>query len=277
MKKTLLFIPATALLLAACNGNDTEVRNSDISFDYRNDAQVYVLQNSASVYECDSDLRIACRANIMVPRKFLGKEIGALVDSIEVAAFDSVGGLAAYENAFHTAAANFGFPAVPEILTAPERDSLAAIPLGETDYDGFYTVSGTVATMTPQLISYRVEISQYAPRAAHGDYEVKYINYDIESGRVLTLDNLFTAEGRQALPPLIARRANLMSGYLGETAITSLPADGTFWITPAGNIEFLYQPYEVASYAQGIIRVPFEPYSLSEYMTDLGKTVFNLN
>lgn len=275
MKKILLIVPAAAMLLAACTG-EKETENTAITFRYVNEAQVFVLENSASVYECDSDLRVACRANLILPERFLDKNIGPLIDSIEVAAFDSIGGLAAVQSTFRAAASEFGFNAVPEVLTTPERDSLAVIPLGMTDYDGFYTVSGTVATMTPTVISYRIETSGYAPRAAHGDYSVKYVNYDVESGRVVTLDNIFTPEGLRALPAKIARRASLMSGVIGETSVNALPADGVFWITPAGNIEFIYQPYEVASYAQGIIRVPFEPYSLIDYMTDFGKTVFDL-
>lgn len=277
MKKAIIIIPTVAMLVAgACNMNDSEVKTSDITFRYHNEAQLYRLENSARVYDCDSDLRVVCRASLMLPEHFLGKKIGTLADSIEVAAFDSIGGLADYEKAFTAAASNFGFHAVPLILTQPERDSLAVISLGQTDYDGFYTVSGTVATMTPSLISYRVERSEYAPRAAHGDYSVKYINYDIDADSVLTLNNIFTAEGRRELPRLIARRARLMAPLIGETSIHALPAEGNFYITPAGNIEFIYQPYEVASYAQGIIRVPFEPYSLIDHMTDFGKKAFDL-
>ncbi len=264
------------LIAGACSMNDSEVKTSDITFRYYNEAQLFRLENSASIYECDSDLRVVCRASLIMPEHFLEKNINTLTDSIEVAVFDSIGGLADYEKTLTAAASGFGFKAQPLILTQPERDSLAVIPLGQTDYDGFYTVSGSVATMTPTLISYRVERLQYAPRAAHGDYDVKYINYDVESDRVLTLDNIFTSEGLQALPALISRRARLMAGVIGETSINALPAEGNFHITPAGNIEFIYQPYEVASYAQGIIRVPFEPYSLIDFMTDFGKQAFNL-
>ena len=42
-----------------------------------------------------------------------------------------------------------------------------------------------------------------------------------------------------------------MEASIGSTDITEIPCGGNFYLTPDGEIVFSYQPYEVASYAQG--------------------------
>ena len=39
---------------------------------------------------------------------------------------------------------------------------------------------------------------------------------------------------------------------------------------------FVYKPYEIASFAQGIISIPFYPYELVDYMTAESIDLFNL-
>ncbi|MDE6158420.1 MAG: RsiV family protein [Muribaculaceae bacterium] len=53
----------------------------------------------------------------------------------------------------------------------------------------------------------------------------------------------------------------------GTTDINALPGDDNFYLTPDGNIIFAYQPYEVASYAQGEIQIPIPAYMISQYLT----------
>lgn len=48
-------------------------------------------------------------------------------------------------------------------------------------------------------------------------------------------------------------------------------------LAPGGEIVFVYQPYEVASYAQGKIRVSFYPYELVDYMTPFAVNYFKLS
>ena len=79
------------------------------------------------------------------------------------------------------------------------------------------------------------------------------------------------------LPALIARRAIEQEATFGPTKISSLPANDNFYISADGEIVFAYQPYEIASYAQGFINVPFFPYELAEHMTPAGLAIFGLD
>jgi hypothetical protein len=78
------------------------------------------------------------------------------------------------------------------------------------------------------------------------------------------------------LPERIAEQAEAMSDMIGPTTVGDLPADGNFYISSEGEIVFAYQPYEVASYAQGPINIPFYSYELIDYMTDEGIALFHL-
>ncbi len=134
-------------------------------------------------------------------------------------------------------------------------------------------VKGDVAALTSEYISYGVTLSAYYPRAAHGMYTTQYVTYSATAGKVVTLDELFTQEGLAALPAILRNRANSMKGYIGETNVNELPSGNNFYLNANGEIVFVYQPYEVASYAQGRISIPVEPYSVNNYLSPLGAKV----
>lgn len=268
MKTKSLAIGAAALVFAAsCSNNQTEqVKDDTLSFTQYTQSQAYKLDNSATVYQTDSDLMVLCRADLLLPENLLGKDSETLRSAVEEAALKTAS-LDSVSSYFKAQASDFGFTATEVAQPAEMTDA---------DYDGYYGVTGTVSTLTPDLVSYRLEQNSYTPRAAHGEYSVTYINYDINGGKVLTLDNIFTSEGLEALPELISHRANLMSGFIGDTEIAALPGDGNFTLTDDNKIIFVYQPMEVASYAQGVINVPFDLFRLAQYMTPEAKTLFKL-
>jgi hypothetical protein len=104
----------------------------------------------------------------------------------------------------------------------------------------------------------------------------QYISYIIPKAKILTITDLFTPEGIEALPKVIQQQADELSSAIGPTEIESLPAGNNFYISNDGQIIFAYQPYEVASYAQGEIQVPFYPYELVQYMTTYAINRFRL-
>ena len=115
------------------------------------------------------------------------------------------------------------------------------------------------------------------PRAAHGMSTRNYINYLISDNMIVALSDIFSDSGLKDLPALIARRAIEQEATFGPTEISSLPANDNFYISADGEIVFAYQPYEIASYAQGFINVPFFPYELAEHMTPAGLAIFGLD
>ncbi len=266
---------AAAMLSQGCRPKEEAVRENDVVFDHFALEQAYTLDNSSTDYETDSDLTIGCRADIFIPCKFMGQHMKAFRDSILSKAFDTVADdpKAAADSFFLRAGSEIGYPLSPAVLPEQTADSLAKVVESLNNYDGFIEVRGYIAAMTPDYVSYAVTSSSYYPRAAHGMYQTLYTVYSSEAEKVLTLSDIVTPEGIEALPAILRKRALSMRSYIGSTNITALPSGGNYYIDANGSLQFVYQPYEVASYAQGVISIDIEPYILSDYLTATGKQV----
>jgi len=98
---------------------------------------------------------------------------------------------------------------------------------------------------------------------AHGNYGVSYINIDMRNKKVWTMEDILTVDTLQLQTLLEAEARNQYNmsptAKLEENYLTDeiLP-NGNVYITHTG-ITFVYNPYEIASYAQGIISL-FIPY-----------------
>lgn len=103
---------------------------------------------------------------------------------------------------------------------------------------------------------------------AHGISWIKGLNYSLETGQLLTLDDFFTPEQKAKLSAALTR---LLCWQLGmaDTDIAKLSEMGyypenikptdNFFVTSTG-ITFLYTPYEIGCYAVGMPRIEL-PYS----------------
>lgn len=280
MKKSLSYLGICALVAAGVAQSCTkaeapEQRENDIVFDHFAIEQAYTLENSSTDYETDSDLTIGCRANIFVPVKFMGHDMTAFRDSVLKVAFDTIAAdpAQAAETCFRRTGSEIGYQLKPIAIAEQEADSLANVIESLNNFDGFAEVQGRIAAMTPEYVSYALTSSSYYPRAAHGMYGTFYIVYSAKADKVVTLNDFFTAEGLEALPKILRKRAQSMRSYIGATNLTAIPGGGNYFINADGNLVFAYQPYEIASYAQGEINIDLEPYMVSDYLTPLGKQV----
>ncbi len=238
-----------------------------ISFATLSHGSTYRLSGSADVFETDSDLVFVDSVSMIMPTLIGNLDLSQLQDSIMQAAFDSTGvdHLAIIDAYFKKVNTESGF--TPE-ESHEHSDILEA--------DGFEYVSGAVVNLSPRLLVYCITSESMIPHAAHGMTIKRYINYLVEDGSVLTLDKLFTSDGLSKLPETIARRAEEKAILFGPTDINALPDRSNFYLSSTGEIVFVYQPYEVASYAQGFINVAFYPYELVEYMTPDAVNLFGL-
>ena len=115
----------------------------------------------------------------------------------------------------------------------------------------------------------------YFAGAAHGMYVHNYITYDTELGKIVTLEDVLIDP--ELIRPHILKSINLKYDYTEEDLF--LPEDGiikipSVWYFEEGFLHLVYQPYEIASFAQGDIDVPlFYPNdpSAPEYLTPYGK------
>lgn len=265
MKSKTLLIAAAVLLGAAtvsCNSNRTDEEPA-ISFSVVHHVQNYRLEGSASAYQLDSDLVYLCEARLLMPSDLAGHNPDTLCSAILKVGFDTIGqyhGRVMDEAMLH-AAAELGFTPVAV------NDTVVG------DNDGCFIVDGDVREMTNRTLAYAVTRSTYQPYAAHGMYTTTYLNYDLKQGRLFNLTDLVTPDGIKQLPAILASTAASMRGFIGATQLDALPADNNFYVDLRGNLVFVYQPYEIASYAQGIIEIPLQSYRLTDMLTPYGLSI----
>jgi hypothetical protein len=100
---------------------------------------------------------------------------------------------------------------------------------------------------------------------AHGGYGTAAASYDLRSGRALQFADIFLPAAHTRLVPVLNRAVRRTMGLeqdepLDEMLfVKQMPVTHNVYLTPDGVI-FIYLPYEIASYAQGEIRV-FVPYA----------------
>lgn len=105
----------------------------------------------------------------------------------------------------------------------------------------------------------------YYSGGAHGNYGTTVASYDTRTGRRLRSTDIFRLGTKAQLEKLLGRYARLALGLKPGQPLSNvlfentLPATSNVYLTGGGAV-FVYAPYEVASYAQGEIRV-FVPWS----------------
>ena len=116
---------------------------------------------------------------------------------------------------------------------------------------------------------------------AHPNYVQNYYNFDTESGKIMTLDDLVSAENKDSLTALAEKKfreiKNINScvdldqaGYWFENNLFSLTDN--FAITKDGLL-FFYNSYEIAPYALGTTKLEL-PYEKIRYL--LNKDIISL-
>lgn len=247
---------------------DKTADNDSISFEVYSSQKNFQLQGSGKDYGMDSDIVFCDSVNILLPKKIYNNDISVLRDSVMMMAFDTTGtDIPAISDAFALKCADeAGYKIVP--VDKKFRDL--------TGPGSFSLINGDVIRMSPEWISYCVTNSEYMAGAAHGMSSKNYLNYLPRENRILSFYDIFDKAKTGDLVNLISKEATSMEQILGPTSISALPSDNNFYLNEAGEIVFVYQPYEVASYAQGYIMIPFYPYELSNYMTPEGLKIFNL-
>ena len=97
---------------------------------------------------------------------------------------------------------------------------------------------------------------------AHGNYGSSYLNLDVAGARQWTLHDVVADTA--ALSPLLNLAARNYfhipqgAGMDEVMLVTEVPVTDNFYLTPEG-LSFIYNPYEIASYADGAIQL-YLPY-----------------
>ncbi|MGC9366612.1 MAG: RsiV family protein [bacterium] len=118
---------------------------------------------------------------------------------------------------------------------------------------------------------------------AHPSHGTRYLNFNLESGDSLILQNIFNAEGFAELNELGEKKFRELHSIPPDTNINdfgfwfdqdSFYLNHNFYFDSAG-MHFLYNPYEIACYAAGYTQLDFSWEELKG-LTDSGSIIYSI-
>lgn len=133
-------------------------------------------------------------------------------------------------------------------------------------YNYYYDLKTNVQKGKDGVLNYMMEMNRY-DGGAHGNQVNTYLNFYTESGRLITLDDLFVSGYEASLNEI------LLKALMEQAEVTSMEAlqekGYLLWssIYPSKNfllksesIDFLYNAYEIAPYVVGVtvLKIPYE-------------------
>lgn len=134
------------------------------------------------------------------------------------------------------------------------------------DNKNFAYVVSEVTLLTPNILVIRIDNYQYSYGSAHGMQAEHYMNYSIADAKLLNAGNIFKPGNEQAIFDLINTQAKVAYPEEGTLFAEPIRSLGTVQLE-ADNIVFVYQPYDVAPYSTGIVRIPVSRYDLQRFLT----------
>ncbi len=137
-------------------------------------------------------------------------------------------------------------------ISAFTSSGLPAVASG----DGPSTLEGkfSVAYVSPTLLSLRFSVATYVTGAAHPVTEIGSLNFEVASGKVIQLPDIF-ANPASALPVLSSKAHTALSAKLGADlkwpASVTIAFFGKAWVFTQTSLELGWQQGEIASMAAG--------------------------
>lgn len=160
---------------------------------------------------------------------------------------------------------------VTEFLLNPssytEYDSKLLVPVKviKDDEDKLSTseVKVNMESMTDRLLTYHLGTYSYMAGAAHGIYANNYVTYDLKTEKAVSLEDVIadTTLLRNTIFKSIKQTYDYGKDdlFIPDNGLLPLPRDFFFQDQV---LHVVYQVYEIASYAQGMIDAPIYPYML---------------
>lgn len=133
-------------------------------------------------------------------------------------------------------------------------------------------MQGSIDFFNGKILCYKTYIETYTG-GAHGHYSTNYIVFDMTDGSVISASDIFNEGYKNGLSKILRNRAKTTNNWSEEDLISNLnspdeiEASDNFRISN-DSITFVYNPYEIGSYATGIvtISVPFD--EIKEFLKD---------
>ena len=145
----------------------------------------------------------------------------------------------------------------------------------EIPYD--MSISYTVELMNENLISLLFFCREYTG-GAHGNSWSFVLNYDLKNNRQLALSDLFNKGNdflaiisKQSMVQIVAKQGEASTNEWVEGGAGKNIENFKSWVMTEEGLKFTFDPYQVASYVEGIFTtvVPYEAFSLNPTFTSL--------
>ena len=148
-----------------------------------------------------------------------------------------------------------------------EYDSKSLIPVKSVNDDenklSTSEINVKMESMTDRLLTYHLGTYSYMAGAAHGIYANNYVTYDLKAEKAVALSDVIadTTLLRTAILKSIKQTYDYDKDdlFFPDNGLLPLPRDFFF---DGSVLHVVYQVYEIASYAQGMIDAPIYPYML---------------
>ena len=128
------------------------------------------------------------------------------------------------------------------------------------------STSGTtlrLQDMGDRLLTYHIHNYAFMARAAHGIYANNFVTYDLKTEKAVALTDVIADTTLLRTATLKSIKQTYDYGIddllLPDNGLLPLPGD--FYLE-GSTLHVVYQVYEIASYAQGMIDAPIYPYML---------------
>lgn len=144
----------------------------------------------------------------------------------------------------------------------------------ELTHAWFQDIQSRVLLYTPKLLVISKTLIEYTG-GAHGNYAELYDNYDVQTGKLLTLNDIVPTERQQEFIALAEARFRQVEGLAADAPLTeryffdegefALPDNFAF---NKDVLAFQYNPYEIKAYAEGVTQfhIPYD--QLKDLLTD---------
>ena len=161
-----------------------------------------------------------------------------------------------------------------------EYDPKKFVPVTEVKDDGKLSTSEVdviMQSMNDRLLLYHLATYSYMAGGAHGIYANNYVTYDLKTEKAVSLDDIIadTTLLRDVIFKAIKNTYDYTKDdlFIPDNGLLPLPRD---FMIDGSALHAIYQVYEIASYAQGMIDAPIYPYLLKPAETNQLYTPYGL-
>ncbi len=264
---------AIALTTGACaskteNPKTADVKSDITDFEVRQTVKslerTYVGEGTEAVYDDTISVYSTVRMAIEWPSVMGSNDIKVLQDSLIKAIFDTTG--------VSIDAAMLASAARPEGFDQFRMKQVDSIPGDVRAMTYTRDKIASVITFSPGFVVYQIMTATY-DGGAHGMTESRYLNYDLNAGKVIDYGSAFKPGSEEAL--LQAVKDNLMTQY-NASSIKELSGRGIFtdqiyvsknFYLQGYDVVFHYNPYDIAPYSEGSVDVRVPYFQISDYLT----------